>query len=108
AVQDMEVLEDIRRDAAFSEERILAVSAKTGQGLESLLATIAKHLSEKDTLMTYRIPANDGKAMAWLHKEGEMVDQKAEGDGEALVVKVRLSADNRGRFEARFPYQCQQ
>ena len=37
--------------------------------------------------------------------EGEVVEQEAAGDH--ILVKVRLSADNRGRFESRFEYICQ-
>lgn len=95
---------DIRRDANFSEDRLFPVSAYTGEGIDALLAQIGRHLSQADTVLEYEIPASDGKAVAWLHKEGEVLEQGAE-DGN-LLVKVRLSADNQGRFEARFPYQC--
>ena len=46
------------------------------------------------------------QAMAWLHKEGEVVEQGADEAGNTLV-KVRLNDDNRGRFESRFSYTCQ-
>ncbi len=99
------VLEDIIRDAKFSDGRILPVSAMTGAGIDSLLSGIAGHIAQADEVYTVRIPLHDGKAMAWLHKEGEIITQ--EQDDDAMLVKMRLSADNRGRFEARFKYQCQ-
>lgn len=104
---DPDALEDIKRDAAFSEDRIVPVSAKTGEGIEALLQTIADHLTKQDTLASYAIPSNDGKALAWLYKEGEVAEQEPDETGQSMLVKVRLSADNRGRFEARFPYTCQ-
>ena len=97
-------LQDMRRDAAFSGEHIFPVSAYTGEGIEALLAKIAEHVSQKDEIYAYAVPMTDGKAMAWLHKEGEVVEQDADGDH--ILVKVRLSADNRGRFESRFSYKC--
>jgi GTP-binding protein HflX len=96
-------LQDFKRDAAFSGERIFPVSAYTGEGIEALLARIAAHVSQADEIYEYAVPSADGKALAWLHKEGEVVDQDA--SGEHILVKVRLSADNRGRFEARFNYK---
>lgn len=97
-------LEDFKRDAAFSADRLFPVSAVTGEGIDALLGQISAHLSKADEVYTYEIPAGDGKALAWLHKEGEMLEQAAEGS--IVLVKVRLSADNRGRFEARFLYKC--
>lgn len=100
-----ENLEDLKRDVAFSGEKVLPVSAKSGEGIDRLLAKLAEHISQKDVIFTYLIPPQDGKAMAWLHKEGEVVEQGADEEGNSLV-KVRLNDDNRGRFEARFPYTC--
>lgn len=101
-----ENLADLRRDAKFGNDRLFPVSAHTGEGIDTLLAQIAQHISGKDTVVAYKIPATDGKAVAWLHKEGDVIEQSADEDGN-MLVKVRLSADNRGRFEARFPYEHQ-
>lgn len=103
---EAEALADLRRDAKFGNDRLFPVSAYTGEGIEPLLAQIAYHLSAQDAVVEYRIPASDGKAVAWLHKEGEVIEQKTD-DGGNMLVKVRLSEDNRGRFEARFPYDYQ-
>jgi len=95
-------LNDFKRDASFSEARLFPVSAMSGEGIPELLAQISAHLSGADAVFDYAIPAGDGKAMAWLHKEGEVLEQAGEGGN--ILVKVRLSEDNRGRFESRFPY----
>lgn len=101
-----ELLVDLRRDAKFSNDRLFPASAYTGEGLDVLLSQISRHMSVKDAIMDYELPASDGKAIAWLYKEGQVIDQTGGDDGK-ILVKVRLSADNRGRFEARFPYKCQ-
>lgn len=101
-----EALSDIKRDARFSGERLFPVSAVTGEGIPELLSAVAGHVSQSDTICTFEIPAGDGRAMAWLHKEGEVIAQENAQDGQSLLVSVRLSDDNRGRFEARFKYPC--
>lgn len=99
-----EHLDDIRRHANFSEDRIFPVSAKTGQGIDVLLKQVGGHLASSNQTFTYMIPYNDGKALAWLHQEGEIVESNPSEAGDGVVVKVRLSNDNQGRFEARFNY----
>lgn len=98
-----EALEDIRRDAAFSEDRLFPVSARTGEGTQELLRQIGEHLSQEDVIYAITVPAADGRAMAWLHKEGEVLSQDSDGAGD-ILVKVRLSEDNRGRFQTRFQH----
>lgn len=100
-----DLLGDIKRDAAFSNDKLFPVSAHSGEGIEALLSAVANHVSHSDEVFDIRLPETDGKAMAWLHKEGEVLEAE-NGDGN-ILVKVRLAADNRGRFEARFPYICQ-
>lgn len=97
-------LDDIRRTANFSEDRIFPVSALTGEGIDALLTQVGKHIASAHKILEYIVPYNDGKALAWLHQEGEVVESIATDAGDALLVKVRLSDDNQGRFEARFKY----
>jgi GTP-binding protein HflX len=97
-----ETLNDIRRSAQFSEERLFPVSAVTGEGVENLLSKIAEHVSRQDRQCVYAIPATDGRAVAWLYQEGEVVAQEEEG--ESLVLTVKLEEDHKGRFERRFGY----
>ncbi len=97
-------LSDLKRSANFSEDRMFPVSAKTGEGLDVLLTAIAGHISSANKVLTYEVPMSDGKALAWLYQEGEIVEQNADDSGQNLIIQVRLSNDNRGRFEARFGY----
>ena len=97
-----EELEDIKRTELFSQNRIFAVSAKTGDGIEGLLSAIGDKLSSADNIYKISVPMSDGKAMAWLHKEGDVLSQENSDDN--IVVIVRLSDDNVGRFQTRFNY----
>jgi len=104
AVEDPHILEDIRRHSGFSQERIFPVSALSGEGIAELLSRIEDYLSRREEILSYSIPPSDGKAIAWLHKEGDVL--KLEQKEENALVRVKLSADNQGRFESRFLYSC--
>ena len=101
---DDDMLANFKRDAKFGKARIFPVSAHSGQGLEALSAGIAGHLAQNDIVCRYMIPAGDGRALAWLHKEGTVISQKEKDSN--ILVKARLSADNQGRFNAKFLYPC--
>jgi GTP-binding protein HflX len=77
----------------------VVVSALTGEGLPELLAAIDIRLSEGMVTVGYDIPTSDGAQLAWLYGHGEIVGRQ---DGEETVhVTVRLSPDDRARFERR-------
>ena len=44
-----------------------------------------------------RVPASDGKLLSTLYRQGEVLEQAA--DGENLLVRVRVDAALRGRLE---------
>jgi len=48
---------------------------------------------------TARLAAGDGAAIAWLHRHGEVLAQRE--DGEAIEIDVRLSEKDWDRFRAR-------
>ncbi|MCB4823189.1 GTPase HflX [Roseicella aerolata] len=75
----------------------VAVSALTGEGLDALLAAIDTRLSEGMVTVGYDIPASDGARLAWLYGHGEVIG-RTDGD-EAIHVTVRLSPEDRARFE---------
>ncbi len=76
----------------------LYISAVTGEGLDSLLKRIEAEIGKRFfTNTTYKLRMDDGKALAWLHSHGKVVDQKLED--EMMVVNVQLSPDNISRFE---------
>lgn len=78
----------------------IAVSALTGEGCETLLTRIDDVLSA-ELLSTYHftIPHADGRAIAWLYANGQVIGRE-DGEDEALYT-VRLSAVNAARFATR-------
>jgi GTP-binding protein HflX len=75
----------------------VAVSARTGEGLDMLQAAIDQRISEGMEVADYDIPPEDGARLAWLYEHGEVMDRQ---DADSAVhVKVRLLPADRSRFE---------
>ena len=78
-------------------EGAVAVSAITGEGLETLKTAIDMRIAQGMEVADYDIPPQDGARMAWLYQHGEVVERY---DDEAAVhMKVRLLPADRARFE---------
>jgi len=77
----------------------VAVSAITGEGLETLLAAVDARIAAGMELAEYNIAPADGARLAWLYQHGEILD-RADTD-ETIHVKVRLLPADRARFEQR-------
>ena len=75
----------------------VVMSAATGEGVDALLAEVARRLRELDALVTLSIPYDRGDIAAAAHRAGQVVDEVAT-DG-ALRVQVRLADTEIGRFE---------
>ncbi|MDE3017042.1 MAG: GTPase HflX [Pseudomonadota bacterium] len=74
------------------------ISAFTGEGVDALLHMIARGMERRFFARAeFTLPAGDGKAMAWLHAHGKVVEQRVEED--YIHVSVQLSPENIHRFE---------
>ncbi len=78
------------------------VSARTGQGLDDLLARIeAVFLRGSRTVHASLEPAQ-GEARAWLHAHGDVLVEDVNDKG-VTEMDVRLPPAVLGRFQAKFP-----
>jgi GTP-binding protein HflX len=86
------------QQAALVEKGSLGISAATGQGVDRLLALVENDIADRFyTQAKYTLKLDDGKALAWLHAHGKVVEQTVED--EYIHVTVQLSPDNIPRFE---------
>ena len=90
--------ERIRAEAARREE-VVVVSALSGRGVDDLLACAAEHLRKGSRVRKITLSAAAGEAIAWLHANGEVIDQRSEGL--ETEYEVRLSDADWARFETR-------
>jgi GTP-binding protein HflX len=90
--------ERIAIEAGLSND-VVAISALSGEGVETLQRRVAQRLLAGSRIHRIRLDAGDGQAMAWLHQHGEVLDQSMAG--EKLTLMVRLSPTEWSRFQAR-------
>jgi GTP-binding protein HflX len=79
---------------------VVAISARSGEGVDLLVRTAAERLREGSKLRQFSLPSGAGEAMAWLHANGEVVDQQA--DDVETAYQVRLSDADWARFQTRY------
>jgi GTP-binding protein HflX len=78
-----------------------AVSAVTGDGVDGLLAAVEAGLSETRRGALVRLDHGDGRAAAWLHARGLVVERR---DGEAdAEIELSISERELAQFLKAFP-----
>jgi len=90
----------IRARALRSEGAAIALSAVTGEGVEALLDLLGGLVDEGPPLKV-RLASQDGEAIAWLYRNGRVVERDDTDEGVELAV--RLDRQAIGRFEQRWP-----
>ena len=80
---------------------VVAMSALTGEGVDTLLERLGEMLTRNASLRTFEVPAGDGRRIAWLHAHGEVIDDVPEEEGGAnRLITVRLNPKELGQYEA--------
>ncbi|MEP6274761.1 GTPase, partial [Hyphomonas sp.] len=78
------------------------VSALTGTGIDELLDLIEAVLLKGATEIELELGAQDGRARAWLHRNGEVLSETTLDSGN-VVMTTRLPNDRLGQFYSEFP-----
>ncbi|WP_050601300.1 GTPase HflX [Qipengyuania citrea] len=80
---------------------VVAMSALTGEGVDTLLERLGEMLTRNASLRTFEVPVGDGRRIAWLHAHGEVIDDVPEEEGGAnRLITVRLNPKELGQYEA--------
>ena len=82
---------------------VTVTSAATGQGLDALMALIEAALAEDDLLMRLKFSPSDAAALAWVHENGAVLDERVDPETGVTYLAARLSRPDAGRFRTRFP-----
>lgn len=97
----IEVLNKV--DLLSAEERgklpagTLPLSALTGEGAANLLNLLDERLAIGYKVMEFSISAADGKKIAWLHQNAEIISARSVAD--KMVIKVRISAPSAAKLQ---------
>lgn len=80
----------------------LAISALTGQGLDALLSCIEDRLASESKCYKVKVPAGDGRLIAWLYDRVEVLDRRdPTGDEETVEMDLRVSPDRADHFRSK-------
>jgi GTP-binding protein HflX len=74
----------------------IPVSARSGEGLDDILAAVTRALDADRPLVTVVLPSDRWDLRARLHQDSNVVEETYEEYGVRLLV--RISADEKGRF----------
>jgi GTP-binding protein HflX len=66
----------------------VCVSAQSGEGLDELTALVEQHIRDTQSVTEFRIPASEGKLLAWLAEHGTVLDR--DYDEGTVSLRVRL------------------
>lgn len=84
---------------AARRDDVVAISALTGEGVDTLLRTIADRLTQGHRRYRIALAPEDGASAAWLHAHGEVIDHWMEGS--SALYDVRMAPTDYERFLTR-------
>ena len=94
---DVSRREDQLAAAGFAKRDPVLVSAITGEGIAPLCAAVDARLGEDDAFLDITVPAGDGRTLAWLHAEAEVINSASDADGNQ-TLSLRIPLENRDRI----------
>ena len=83
-------------------DHVCITSAQTGLGFEQLLDQVEDILAQSDAVLRVCVPVYRPDAIAWLHENGQVLEERNDEDGQDVWLRVRLAPADAGRFSARF------
>jgi GTPase len=95
---DGELRADVEADGARRDD-VVVISALTGEGVDTLIDTVARRLTAGHQRYAIDLDAADGAGAAWLHAHGEVLAQDVAG--ERAHYEVRLAPADYERFMTR-------
>ena len=93
-----DILDHLRNQAARDGEKVL-LSARTGEGCDTLLGALDNRLAAAREVLDVTVAAADGATLAWLYRHGEVL-RREDGDAGTRLT-VSLAPADRARFEHR-------
>ena len=108
ALNKIDALEPDTRNqiiGAFSarHEGAVPLSARTGEGVDELVTTIADGVRQLTSEVELFVPYARADILAAIHREGGVVSERADDDGVHVVARLEPAAV--GRFEAALGHQ---
>lgn len=87
---------DVAGELVAEHEASVAISATTGDGIDTFLEALTERLRVHTRLYEFFVPYARGDVLASIHREGDVVSNEADDDG--MRVQARLSEASVGRL----------
>jgi GTP-binding protein HflX len=81
-------------------KRAVAVSALTGEGLETLLDRLEADISHDNISLDLSLDVSDGAGLAWIYRHAEVVTRRERAG--RIALSLRVSPQDAARFHDRF------
>ncbi len=100
ALNKCDALEDESTLEAFEQkfEKTVRISARSGMGMEDLLALCSIELADKVQILEYRVPQSRGDIMNLIYKNAKV--DSLEYEGNEICIKAVVPAMIQGKLEA--------
>jgi GTP-binding protein HflX len=95
-VNKVDVADPERVDELLQGEGAVAVSARSGEGIEKLIAAIGERLRALASVVELLVPYDRGDVLAALHREGNVLVEVHGVDG--MRIRARLGKAEAARF----------
>jgi GTP-binding protein HflX len=92
----IDLLDEADKKDIMSKDELVALSAITGEGLDSLFKAIDFKLSNKSSRQNIEIPCENGKAIAWIHSHAKVLSESYDND--IAHMEILISEQDFGRF----------
>lgn len=89
---DKEAVPEILKD--FRADEVYRISARTGEGLETLLNGIGRKIRESRIYLEHLYPYEEAAKIARVRKYGQIIEEKYQEDG----IYIRAYVDQRGNY----------
>ena len=80
-------------------KNMIALSALTGEGTQNLLNKIAQILSSNEKIIELKISATEGKLIAWIHANAEILHKETKDSD--ILFKIKINSANYARLQTK-------
>jgi len=103
---DAEIRAGLIVRAEAHEDAPAAISARTGEGLKTLLERVERCLSRSDVRLRLNLEAADGAGLAWIYRHSRVIERRTADDG-AIALCLSASPEDAERIAAKFAGRIQ-
>ncbi len=98
----IDVMPDDEKPQTNIDNRRVAVSALTNQGVDDLLQLVQDILAKEHQVYNFSLSPAAGEAQSWLYSHGHVLTYEINNDNHQIELSVNLSDKDFGRFKQRF------